>query len=47
MPLVPYGFGLSYTDFKIYDAEFSIKNDEVQGSCRIKNKGNRIESSHS
>lgn len=39
VPSVPYGFGLSYTDFKVYDADFSVENDEITASCKVMNTG--------
>ena len=39
-PLLPYGFGLSYTDFKIYEAEFSLEAEELYGRCKVNNIGN-------
>ncbi|MVX67015.1 glycosyl hydrolase [Clostridium chromiireducens] len=38
-PLLPYGFGMSYTRFNISEAVFKIENNEVLASCRIKNTG--------
>ncbi|OPJ60797.1 beta-glucosidase [Clostridium chromiireducens] len=38
-PLLPYGFGMSYTSFNISEAVFKIENNEVLASCRIKNTG--------
>jgi beta-glucosidase len=38
-PLLPYGFGLSYTSFKISDPRFGVKGKELTASCRIQNTG--------
>jgi beta-glucosidase len=38
-PLLPYGFGLSYTTFKLKDAEFKAGNKTVSATCRVKNTG--------
>lgn len=40
MPLIPYGFGLSYTEYKVYDAKFSVAEDKIHASCKVKNIGN-------
>lgn len=40
-PLFPYGFGLSYTTFKIEDAKFGVEDGQVVAQCRITNTGNR------
>ena len=39
LPSVPYGFGLSYTTFKVSDAAFSADGDDVTASCKVKNTG--------
>jgi beta-glucosidase len=39
-PLLPYGFGLSYTTFQVSDASFKVDGDKMTASCRIKNTGN-------
>lgn len=38
-PLLPYGFGLSYTNFQVSDASFKIENEKVLASCKVKNTG--------
>ena len=38
-PLLPYGFGLSYTTFQISDASFAVEGDKVSATCKIKNTG--------
>ena len=40
-PAFHYGFGLSYTDFKIRDASFRLKDHNIAASCLIKNTGSR------
>jgi beta-glucosidase len=40
-PLLPYGFGLSYTSFKIADARFSADDKTVTAACLVWNAGNR------
>jgi beta-glucosidase len=40
-PSLPYGFGLSYTTFDLYDAGFSAGDGRVTASCTVKNTGNR------
>jgi len=40
-PLFPYGFGLSYTTFKIENAEFSVDDKKVTAKCKITNTGER------
>jgi beta-glucosidase len=40
-PLYPYGYGLSYTSFKVEDAAFSAQNGEVGASCMVANTGSR------
>lgn len=38
-PLLPYGFGMSYTNFKISEAVFKSEGNKVLASCNIKNIG--------
>lgn len=38
-PLLPYGFGLSYTTFQVSDASFAVEGDKVSATCKIKNTG--------
>ncbi|HWT26527.1 MAG TPA: glycoside hydrolase family 3 C-terminal domain-containing protein, partial [Mobilitalea sp.] len=38
-PLLPYGFGLSYTEFKVSDASFTSDNDKVTATCKVTNTG--------
>jgi beta-glucosidase len=40
-PLLPYGFGLSYTNFKISDAQFGVDDKKVSASCMVRNTGRR------
>ncbi|MBH1939328.1 glycoside hydrolase family 3 C-terminal domain-containing protein [Mobilitalea sibirica] len=40
-PLLPYGFGLSYTTFEVSDATFKAEGNQVYASCKLKNTGNR------
>lgn len=40
-PSVPYGFGLSYTTFKIFGAEFSTDTSSVKACCKITNTGKK------
>jgi beta-glucosidase len=35
----PYGFGLSYTEFKISNAHFSQKDEYIEATCDVKNIG--------
>jgi beta-glucosidase len=39
--LYPYGFGLSYTAFKVSDPQFGVKDGAVTASCTVTNTGNR------
>ncbi len=38
-PLLPYGFGLSYTTFEVKDARFSKTDEEVIAICTVTNTG--------
>lgn len=38
-PCVPYGFGLSYTNFDFSKAEFYADNDNVNAKCMVTNTG--------
>ena len=38
-PLLPYGFGLSYTTFKIDEVSFSQDGDTLTGVCTVTNTG--------
>lgn len=38
-PLFPFGFGLSYTDFKIADLKTTVKDGKIQISVNVKNIG--------
>jgi beta-glucosidase len=40
-PLYPYGFGLSYTTFKIKEPQFGVKGGAVTASCTVTNTGGR------
>ena len=40
-PLLPYGYGLSYTTFKVADARFSAGASGIVASCTVTNTGNR------
>jgi len=40
-PLLPYGYGLSYTTFEISDSEFETDGKKVTASCKVLNKGKR------
>ncbi len=38
-PLLPFGFGLSYTAFEVFEASFWIDGTNLYGSCKVKNTG--------
>lgn len=40
-PAFPFGFRLSYTEFEITDARFSVAGGVLSASCRVKNTGSR------
>jgi beta-glucosidase len=40
-PLYPYGYGLSYTSFKLGNPQFGVKAGAVTASCTVTNTGNR------
>ena len=40
-PLLPYGFGLSYTTFEVKDAKFSTDGQNVIAECTVTNTGDR------
>jgi beta-glucosidase len=40
-PLYPYGFGLSYTTFKVEEPQFGARDDRVTASCKVTNTGDR------
>jgi beta-glucosidase len=40
-PLLPYGFGLSYTSFRISNPQFGTNGKELTASCTIQNTGKR------
>ena len=37
----PYGFGLSYTEFKVTEVHFTKKGDAIEAECCVKNTGDR------
>ncbi len=39
-PLLPYGFGLSYTTFEVSQAAFGKDGDSIAATCKVKNSGN-------
>ncbi|MBR5702496.1 MAG: glycoside hydrolase family 3 C-terminal domain-containing protein [Oscillospiraceae bacterium] len=40
-PLLPYGFGLSYTAFALSSPAFGVEGDQLWAKCRVKNTGDR------
>ncbi|MEC5271724.1 beta-glucosidase [Caldifermentibacillus hisashii] len=40
-PSLPFGYGLSYTDFEISNASFTVQDDQIVASCDVENVGNR------
>ena len=40
-PLIPFGYGLSYTKFDVKDASFGVENDQVFSTCKVSNNGDR------
>ena len=40
-PLLPYGFGLSYTTFAVSDPLFGTEGDRIWARCLVKNTGDR------
>lgn len=40
-PLLPYGFGLSYTTFSVSGVDFTAEGDSVTGRCTVTNTGTR------
>lgn len=40
-PMLPYGFGLSYTTFTVDKPAFSADGENVRAVCRVKNTGDR------
>lgn len=39
-PSLPYGYGMSYTNFKISNASFSAQDNQIIASCDVENVGN-------
>ncbi|MFV0412901.1 MAG: beta-glucosidase [Oscillospiraceae bacterium] len=40
-PLLPYGFGLSYTTFEVGGARFAAEKETLRATCTVKNTGAR------
>lgn len=40
-PMLPYGFGLSYTSFQIADARFEADKNKITAACTVQNTGDR------
>ena len=40
-PLLPYGFGLSFTTFEVSEASFRAKGNHIEATCRVMNTGDR------
>lgn len=40
-PLLPFGFGLSYTNFEFSKAEFAIEGEKITAACEVENVGKR------
>ncbi|MFW6270695.1 MAG: beta-glucosidase family protein [Bacillota bacterium] len=40
-PSLPYGFGLSYTEFEISNAVFKVEGNQIVSSCEVENTGER------
>ncbi|WP_059053697.1 beta-glucosidase family protein [Paenibacillus senegalimassiliensis] len=38
-PALPYGFGLSYTQFTLSDAHFKVEKDQIIATCQVQNTG--------
>lgn len=38
-PSVPYGFGLSYTSYKVKDANFKVEGNTLYATCKVENIG--------